>query len=891
MGRHYLEHLFAPASIAVFGVSEKPDSMGGRVCRNLKASGFAGPVYTIDAKQQTFDGQPCVASLDAVDGPVDLAVIALPSASVHGLIYACGKHHVKSAMLLSTDIKAQSSAGRLQLAWLEEARRQGVRLLGPHCLGLMRPAIGLNASVSNNTARRGSLALVSQSGAICTAILDWAEACGVGFSNVVSVGSACDIGLGDILDYLSMDAETRSILVYMEGVSDARRFMSGLRAAARMKPVVVVKAGRHAEGARAALAHTGSPEGADDVFNAALERAGAVRAGTVGQMFAAARLLSTPCRAHGNRLAIVTNAGGPGVMAADWAAEKGLVLAEPGEAGLKALDAVLPKHWSRGNPLDLQGEATPQHYQAAVEACLADDGVDGVLAMLTPQALTQPTATAQALAQAANPRHKPILACWLGGPQVLAARDVFDRQRIPGFANPESAVAAFGFLAAYQRNQALLMQAPGPLAELEPPDIEGARLIIDGALEEKRSVLSFLEARAVLRAFDIPLLPAIIARSANEALAAAECLGFPVAMKILSADIPHKSDVSGVRLDINSAPSVRQHFIELTHQVRAFLPETAIDGVSVEPMYRNPHGRELWLGILDDPLFGPVIRFGAGGAAAEILQDRAVALPPLNSHIARALVAQTKIARLLEQFRNLPPVDTDALTRVLLRVSAMACELPQIESLDINPLAVDENGVCALDARIVVRRQPPGQRPYQHMAIHPYPSHLSSRFTLADGIEITLRPIRPEDAEIEQAFVRGLSPEAKYFRFMDTLRELSREELIRLTQIDYARDLAFIATTREGGKAIEIGVARYFTNPDGESGEIALAVADAWQNLGIGSRLMGCIIDAARERHFRCLQGEVLADNVKMLRLMDKLGFSRHNLPDEPGVVAVAKRL
>jgi acetyltransferase len=869
MGRHYLESLFAPAAIAVFGEGE--GSPGDGVCQSLKTDGFAGPVYALAADSG-------FAPLAKDNPAIDLAVIATPTARVPGLIRACGERRVKAAIVLSTDYAPAEPLAA-------EARRQGVRLLGPNGLGLMRPAIGLNASLGHAMARRGPLALVSQSGAICTAILDWANAHGVGFSAVVSLGDGGGVDIGDILDYLSTDLETRAILLYLEGVRDARRFMSGLRAAARMKPVVAVKAGRHAGGARAALAHTGLPAGADDVFNAALERAGAVRAGTIGQMFAAARLLSTPCRAKGNRLAIVTNAGGPGVMAADWAAEKGVALAEPGEAALRALDAVLPKHWSRGNPLDLQGEAAPRHYLAAIDACLADEGVDGVLAMLTPQALTEPTETAQALAQAANPRRKPILACWLGGPRVQAARDFLDRQHIPSFANPESAVAAFGFLAAYRRNQELLLQAPGPLAEAEPPDVAGTRLVIEGALAEQRDVLSWLETRAVLRAFGIPLLPALIAHTPNEALAAAECLGFPVAMKILSPDIGRKSEVGGVRLDINSAQSVRQHFTELCAQVRALRPEARIEGVSVEQMHGKPRRRELSAGILHDPAFGPVIRLGAGGMAANLFEDRAVALPPLNRHLARAMIGQARIAQWLGQ------CDLEALERVLLRVSAMACELPHLATLDIDPLAVDEDGAWALDARLAVREPPPCRRPYDHMAIHPYPSHWADQLQLADGTAITLRPIRPEDADMEQAFVRRLSPQAKYFRFMDTLRELSQEELVRLTQLDYARDLALIATVRQDGQEMEIGVARYFTNPDGESGEFALVVDDAWQGLGLGTKLMGRLVEAARERNFRALQGEVLADNLKMLRLADKLGFSRRQKPDEPGVVAVEKML
>jgi len=892
MGTHYLEKLFAPKSIAVFGASEKPGSVGGRVCRNLKSAGFAGPVYPINPKYPSFDGQACFATLEAVDAPVDLAVIATPAATVPGLIRACGECHVPVAIVLSSGFGERGGGGKaLELALLEEAKCHGVRILGPNCLGLMRPALSLNATFSNNVAQRGSLALVSQSGAICTAILDWADAHGVGFSTMVSVGETADIGLGDILDFLSQDAETRSILMYIEGVLHARRFMSGLRQAARMKPVIVIKAGRHAEGSRAALSHTGALVGADDVFNAALERAGVVRADSIEQLFAAAQLLSTPCRVKGNRLGIITNAGGPGVMATDRAVERGIQLAALDETTLQALDARLPPNWSRNNPVDILGDATPARYRAALEACLLDSGTDGLLVMLTPQAMTQPTEAAQAVIDAANPQRKPILASWLGGPLVGAARQLFVEHHIPTFSNPESAVDAFGFLAAYRRNQELLLQTPGPLAELEPPDVEGARLVIEGALAEKREVLSFLETRALMQAFKIPMLPAMPAHTANEALAAAECLGFPVAMKILSPDITHKSDVCGVRLNIGSAQAVRHEFAQLLAQVRALRPDARLEGVSIEKMYAKPHGRELLVGVIDDPVFGPVISFGAGGTAVEILHDRAVALPPLNAHIARNLIAQTKVAQMLGRFRNLPPADTEALGQVLLRVSEMVCELPQIKEMDINPLTLDETGAFALDVRIAVHYRSPCRRPYDHMAIHPYPSHLISRHPLADGTEITLRPIRPEDAEIEQAFVRRLSPQAKYFRFMDTLAELSQEMLVRFTQLDYSRDLAFIATVQQDGQETEVGVARYFANPDGASGEIALVVADEWQNKGIGTRLMDCLITAAMEKNFHSLEGEVLAENTKMLRLMRKLGFSERKNPEDPSVVVVTKPL
>ncbi|MGZ8243921.1 bifunctional acetate--CoA ligase family protein/GNAT family N-acetyltransferase [Methylomagnum sp.] len=892
MPHHYLTHLFAPTSIAVFGASDRPEAVGTRVYRNLLEGGFPGPIHAINPKYQIVGDRPCYPTLEAVKERVDLAIIATPAATVPDLVRACGLHGVKAAVVMSAGFGERGGAGwALERTLIDEAQRFGLQILGPNCLGIMRPSAKLNATFSNNVAHRGSLALVSQSGALCTAILDWANARRIGFSAMVSLGAGAGVDFGDILDYLALDPETRSILLYVEGLRDARRFMSGLRAAARMKPVIVIKAGRHQEGSRAALSHTGAMVGVDDVFVAALQRAGVVRARTIEQLFAAAQLLATRHRARGDRLAIVTNAGGPGVMATDRAVEQGIRLAELDEATLKALDAVLPAAWPRQNPVDILGDATPERYGAAVEACLKDANVDGALVLLTPQAMTQPTEAAEAVIRAGESVHKPILACWLGGTQVMAGRELFARHGIPNFVNPESALEAFGFMAEYQKNQKMLMQAPDPLSAHEPPDITGARLIIEGALSERRQVLSALETRALLHAFHIPISPALIARTPNEALAAAEYLGFPVALKILSPDLVHKSDVDGVRLNIESAERVRHVYNELLATVRARRSGLAIDGVTVEKMYRNRHGRELLVGIIDDPVFGPVISFGAGGTAVEVLRDRAVALPPLNEHIAETLIGQTRTAKLLDAFRNLPPVNRDALLEVLLRLSEMACELPEIKELDINPLMADESGVSALDARIVVHEHSPGRRRYGHMAIHPYPLHLVSRVQLCDGTDITIRPIRPEDAEMEQAFVRQLSPEAKFFRFMNSLQELSQDLLIRLTQLDYDRELALIATVAGEGGETELGVARYFTNPDGQTAEFALVIADGWQRRGLGMRLMSCLIEAAREKGFRYLQGEVLASNVKMLALMKRLEFVSRVDVDDPGIVMVVKVL
>ena len=517
--------------------------------------------------------------------------------------------------------------------------------------------------------------------------------------------------------------------------------------------------------------------------------------------------------------------------------------------------------------------------------------MDGVLALLTPQAMTRPTEAAEAVIRAADAVSKPVLACWLGKTQVEKGRELFVSHQVPSFTNPESAVEAFAFLAEYQKNQKLLMQVPEPLSAQAPPDVVGARLIIEGALAERRQVLSTLETRAVLRAFYIPIVPAHTARSPSEALAAAEYLGFPVALKVLSPDITHKSDVDGVRLNVKSAEHVRHAYNELLAGVRARKPEASLEGAMVEKMYCSRHGRELLAGIIDDPVFGPVITFGAGGTAVEVLRDRAVALPPLNEHIADALIGRTRIAKLLRAFRNLPPANLNAIVRVLLRLSEMACELPEIKELDINPLMADDRGVCVLDARIVVHEHSLGGRRYGHMAIHPYPSHLVKGFQLSDGTDVIIRPIRPEDAELAQEFVRRLSPESKFFRFMNSLQEMSQDLLVRLTQLDYDRELALIATLEREGQEIELGVARYFTNPDGRTAEFALVVADEWQRRGLGSRLMISLIDAAREKGFRALQGEVLASNAKMLALMKRLQFASRINADDPTRVTVVKEL
>jgi acetyltransferase len=892
MNTHYLDRLFSPRGIAVFGASEEPNSVGRRVFDNLLSGDFRGPVYAINPKHKKVLSQPCFAQISDAPQAIDLAVIATPAETVPDLIRQCGEHGINAAIIISAGFsEGQGQGSALEKSVVQMAKRYQMQLLGPNCLGLIRPAIGMNATFSKNTALPGQLALISQSGALCTAILDWACANDVGFSTIVSLGNAADIDFGDLLDYLAQDPKTQSILLYVEGIRDARRFMSGLRIASRMKPVVVIKAGRHQAASQAAITHTGAMIGGDDVFNAALKRAGVVRADSIQQLFAAAEILSTQSRVNGRRLAIVTNGGGLGVMATDRAVDLNIELAELSNDSIEALNRSLPAHWSQRNPVDILGDASPERYQHAVKVCLADDNVDGVLVMLSPQAMTDPDACAQAVIEAQRGQSKPVLACWMGQDLVAGADKLYARHHLPCFSNPESSVEAFVCLSRFHDNQQLLMQVPGPLASLSAPDVEGAKLIIESVLAEGRQTLSTTESRALLKAFKIPVSFSIDCDSANAALVAAETLGFPVVMKISSPSIVHKTEVGGVRLNITNAQAVRSTYNELLEQVHVNQGNPYATHVTVEPMYETPSGRELLVGASRDPVFGTAIVFGAGGIKVEVLQDRAIALPPLNHFLAERLIAETKISGLLGEFRGLPPINRESLIQVLLRVSEMVCELPELISLDINPLIADEKGVMALDARIEISHQPAGINRYDHLAIHPYPNHLITLDQLPDGSNITIRPIRPEDAMIEQDFFRKLSAESRYFRFMQRLNELTQDMLIRFTQLDYSRELALIAVTDIDDEETEVGVARYTMNPDGQSCEFALVVADEWQHRGIGSRLMKALIASARQQGFSRMNGEILSTNINMQRLAEELGFKLRNDPDDPGVKLASKNL
>ena len=905
MDKHYLTPLFAPESIVVFaGDPTQPESntpLARAVLDGLRGVGsspgkpFAGPV-------SYFDIHMTGTLADLAQARADLAIIALPHAEIAAALEVAGRIRCRAALVLSNGLPAAQCAELLAIA-----KRQGVHLLGPNSLGFQRPASGLNASAAGMLAAPGPLALVSQSGALTSSILDWAQRNGVGFSTVISLGPNTAVDLPQALDFLANDGATQSILVYMEGIRNARRFMSALRAAAYAKPVVVMKAGRMPAGRKAALTHSAAIVGSDDVFEAALRRAGAVRVRVFTQLFSAAKCLASRYRPVGKRLAIVTNGGGPGVLAADWACEIGLTVVTLSGATCTELAAKLPDSASLGPVIDLGEDALPEHYSAALLACGRDAGCDGMLAIYSPKPGSDPSAVARGVTEVFRLTGKPVLACWMGEARVEQAREVLNGVAIPNFRTPEAAVDAFGNIASFYQNQQLLQQTPPPNCSLAKPDIEGARLLIEAVLAERRKVLTEMESKALLAAFHIPVTRTMLARSANEAMLIAAQLGYPVALKIDSPDISHKSDVQGVALNVLSASQVRDVYNEMLAAVKRAQPTARINGVTIQPMSGQRHGREIYIGLTTDEPFGPVITFGAGGTMIELIDDRAMELPPLNQFLAHRLIERSRIAEMLGEWRGTPAADLVAIEQILLRVSEMVCALPQLREMDINPIIVDETGAVAVDARVVIEHAPPstagnsrGAGDYSHLAILPYPSAYEREWPMKGGDLYTLRPIRPDDADMLQAFVRGMSQESRYFRFASTMPELPARMLARYTLIDYDREMALVAVHRSRAAAGDggfteteqiIGVSRYITNPDQTSCEFSLAVSDQHKGQGLGSRLMLSIMEFARAKGLTEIDGLVLVNNPNMLRLMTDLGYSVQPFAEDPDFKLVRKAL
>lgn len=880
------EAVLKPSSIVLVGASDVPGKLGDIVRRNLQESGFRGRVHYVNRSHPTIDGQPVLASVADLPESPDVAIIVTPAATVPGIVAECGRKGIRGAVIISAGFREGGDAGReLEADLRRRAREHGLRFLGPNSLGIIRTDDGLNASCGPRQPLPGRLALVSQSGALCAAILDWSRARTVGFSTVISPGIGIDIDVGEILDFLARDPATDSIMLFIEGVDHARRFMSALRAASRIKPVVVMKAGRHADRPDAAAFHTGSLVGGDDVFDAAMRRAGVLRIRNFSELYVAASTLGVRVRVAGRRVAIVSNAGGPGALAADHAKDRRLQLATLEGPTLERLASLLPPSAHQGMPVYVRGDAEAQHFSTAARLCLEDPGVDALLAILTPHALTDPDAFARQLIETAANHRKPLFTCWMGGDAVAESRTLFSANKIPTYATPEAAVDAIAALNLFAENQVQLLQVPEPLAASSAPDREAAQLVIDAALEAGQEWLNPAQSKAVLAAFNIPIVRSLPARSAADAVTVAQEVGFPVAMKILSPDIAHKTDVGGVRLGIESAREVRETYDSMLAGVAQARPDAELEGVLIEPMYRERNGREVMIGVVRDPVFGPAISFGLGGTLVEVIRDRAVALPPLNRFLARELMRRTRAWQALQPLRGAPAADAEALEEILLRVSEVVCELPDIGAMDLNPVIVTDTGAIVVDARIAVQRGSATALPYAHMAIHPYPSKLIRTLELPGGLTATLRPIRPEDAAIETAFVNGLSEQSRFLRFMFGLHSLTPAMLSRFTQIDYDRELALIAVIDTPQGEQQIGVARYITLPDEETCEFAIVVGDEWQGKGLAKQLFAMLIESARKRRLKVMTGVTLRENLRMIELSRSNGFTVSRDPDDPELV------
>ncbi len=873
-----LEHLFQPGSVAVIGASDRPQSLGATLMRNLLEGGFAGPIWPVNPKHASVAGRPAYPDVASLPQPPDLAVICTPAPTVPGLIDALGRRGTRAAVVLTAGLSATTAPGgpSLRQAMCDAARPYLLRILGPNCVGLLVPGIGLNASFAHGAALPGNLAFISQSGALTTALLDWARSRDIGFSHFVSLGDSTDVDFGDVLDYLGSDPDTRAILMYVESVQAARKFMSAARAAARNKPVLLVKAGRAPAGAKAAASHTGALAGSDAVFDAAVRRAGMLRVATLTDLFVAAETLARARPFKGDRLAIMTNGGGAAVLAADALALGGGSLAELSAASLQRLQDFLPPTWSQGNPVDIIGDAPAGRYVRTLQVLLEDPGAQALLFMHAPTAIVPSADIARACVPLMQAATQPVLGCWLGGHAVDEARSIFADAGIPSYDTPEQAVGAFLQLADFHRNQALLMQAPPSLPQAFAPDLAAARRVIDEALAAGQPLLSEPQAKALLAAYGIPVVETRTVVDEAAAAQAAAQIGFPVVLKILSPDISHKSDVGGVALDLQTPQEVTLAAIAMLRRVHALRPDAQVAGFTVQAMVKRPHAHELIVGAATDPIFGPVILFGQGGVAVEVIADRAVALPPLNLALARDLVSHTRVSRLLAGYRDRVAIDHAALHLTLLKVSQLVCDCPEVVELDINPLLADDRGVIALDARVKVL--PASSTGAQRLAIRPYPAELEERIDF-DHRSVLIRPIQPEDEPRLKAFFADALPQDLRLRFFMTRRELARSELARFSQIDYEREMTFIAVAPagQGDEASDdagmLGEVRVVTDPDNQRAEFAIMVRSDLKGRGLGHLLLAKMIRYLRSRGTVVLAGECLRQNGAMRKLASGLGF------------------
>jgi acetyltransferase len=891
--RHPLDPFFAPRSVALIGASERPGSVGRTLLWNLIGSPFGGTVFPINPKRPNVLGIKAWPSVRELPEPVDLAVVATPATSVPAVLRECAQAHVPAALILSAGFKETGPEGaRLEQEVLEIARAARMRVIGPNCLGVMRPPSGLNATFAGAMARPGSVAFVSQSGALLTAILDWSLQEAVGFSAFISIGSMLDVGWGDLIDYLGDDPRTRSILLYMESIGDARAFLSAAREVALQKPIIVIKAGRTEQAARAAASHTGTLVGSDEVLTAAFRRAGVLRVDSVADLFYMAGALARQPRPAGRRLTVVTNAGGPGVLATDALITGGGALAQLSDKTLSALNGFLPPPWSHGNPVDVLGDADPERYARALEVAAADEESDGLLVILTPQDMTEPTRTADRLVPYAHSTGKPVLACWMGGATVAAGERILSSAGIPTFRYPDTAVRIFNYMGRYSANLEALYETP-VLAEV-PPGREAAGALVREAREQGRTLLSEHESKRLLAAYGIPVVETRLAQSVEQAVEAAEALGWPVVVKLHSRSITHKTDVGGVKLGLRSGQEVRAAFADIRRRLEGLGRGETFEGVTVQPMVRL-EGYELILGSSVDVQLGPVLLFGAGGTLVEVWRDRALGLPPLTTTLARRIMERTRIYEALRGVRGRAPVDVGALEKLLVRFSQLVVEQRWVKEVDINPLLASAERLVALDARVVLYGPEVRESELPALAIQPYPYQYEERWRSRGGEELVVRPIRPEDEPKMVAFHRTLSEQSVYLRYAGLMKldqRVAHERLARICFVDYGREMALVAERAGGDSGEIVGVGRLVRHKGMREAEFAMLISDRWQCQGLGTELLRRLVEIGREQGLEQIDAYILAQNGSMQRVCRKLGFELLESREEPGrVVRAVKRL
>ncbi|EDY84244.1 acetyltransferase, GNAT family [Verrucomicrobiia bacterium DG1235] len=870
-----LKRAFNPQSIAVVGATSKQGTVGRAFISNMVGSKYEGAVYPVNPKSRSMMGMKVYPKLSKIPDPIDLAIIATPPASVPALIEECGKCGIGAAVIVSAGFQEIGKKGEVLLRQvIRNAKKAKVRLIGPNCLGFIRPPIGLNASFSSAMALPGRLAFISQSGALCTAVLDWSIRENVGFSHFISIGSMADIGYHDLIDYLGQDPNTSSILIYMESIKDARRFISASRSIGKTKPIVVLKVGRSSEGAAAVSSHTGSLSGDDTLYEALFKRSGIARVDTVKELFNIAQNLSTQSLPQNDRLLIITNAGGPGILATDAHIKFNGQMASLSRSTIDKLNQVLPPAWSHGNPVDILGDSGVSRYKQAFEICLQEENADGILVVLTPQAMTNAYQIGKEIGALAKTTGKTVLASFMGAAEVERGTRVLEEMGVPVYDSPEEAVHCFNTMASYSRNQRLLAETPDSTPTDFKPHPNQARAIIKKAADSGRNILSEYEAKQFIAHYGIESTPHAVATTPAKASAAAAKLGFPVAMKILSPDIFHKTDVGGVQLHIRSQRAAATAYKQIIADVKAKAPEARIDGVLVEKMVSKKY--ELIIGSKRDKLFGPVIVFGMGGIGVEIFKDISVGIPPLNMALAKHMIEGTRIYKLLAGYRGMKAVDLTSLQFLLYRFSYMIMEFPEIQEIDINPLAIDETGSIALDAKIIIdpKARPTKSQPYSHLIISPYPIDWEKRIKSTKGKNVLMRAIRPEDEPLEAEMFRAMSTQTQRFRFFQLIKDITHEMLVRYTQIDYDREIAIIAEISEKGEKKMAGVARIIADPYNDTAEYAVVVADPYQKQGLGAALTDHVLKLARQRRLSSIYAHFLPDNRIIRHVLEKRGFT-----------------